>query len=245
MIRVRRKRIGKYAVTARLGGGRYGVCYLARDKEGNPVVLKRFRRWMWKKNRDSNHYEAVILSGLDDPRIPALLGVINSRQGYYFVMEYKEGIPIEALLFKDGKVFSDKEIYEIGCQLLDILVYLHDHSVVHGDISPANVLDDKGRICLIDFGLARYENGCSEKFDLDYARFADLLLYLIYSSYQGKGKKAWYEDEALVLTEKKRHFLKRMLGLERQGFKDTREVREAFDRCFSVTDEWDKNNMGG
>lgn len=38
-----RRRIGDYNVLSRLGGGRYGVCYLALDKEGGRVVLKRFR----------------------------------------------------------------------------------------------------------------------------------------------------------------------------------------------------------
>ena len=94
-----KKRIGDYTVTSCIGKGRYGVCFLAHDPDGKQVVLKRFRPRMWRKNKNANHYEAVILSGLNHPAVPELLGVINNRHGYYFVLEYKEGITLERWLF--------------------------------------------------------------------------------------------------------------------------------------------------
>ena len=94
--------IGAYTVVSRLGGGRYGVCYLAKDSAGRQVVLKRFRRRMWKKNQADNYHEAVILSGLSHKAVPRLLGVINQRCGYFFVLEYKSGQTLKALLCKTG-----------------------------------------------------------------------------------------------------------------------------------------------
>ena len=85
-----KKLIGGYTPSRHLGRGKYGVCYLAADIQGQEVVLKRFcRRPNKKKLHDlpENYHEAVILSGLDHPAIPKLLGVINSRAGYFFASD--------------------------------------------------------------------------------------------------------------------------------------------------------------
>ena len=108
------KKIGDYTVASCIGKGRYGVCFLALDPDGKKVILKKFRTRMWKKNKNANHYEAVILSGLEHPAVPELLGVINNRQGYYFVLEYKEGLTLEQWLFDRKKIFTSGEIYRIG-----------------------------------------------------------------------------------------------------------------------------------
>lgn len=226
-----RKKIGDYAVTARLGGGRYGVCFLGEDPEGRRVVLKRFRPGMLRKNRANNHHEAVVLSGISHPALPEMLGVINCRQGYFFVLEYKDGLSLKEWLFGKKKVFSRNEILRIGTQLFEILEYLHSRGIVHGDISTANVIDDGEQTCLIDFGLARYvRKGQKEGgFSLDFAGMAELLLYLLYSSYRGDGRRPWHEE--LPLTEEQKYFLKRLFGTEEE-FLSASEAGREFAGCF-------------
>src|SRR5699024_12390688 len=58
----------------------------------------------------------------------------------------------------------------------------------------SNVLYDGRSVSLIDFGLSRYEGTEGLKFDLDYACFGNILLYLLYSNYPKKGKSAWYDE---------------------------------------------------
>lgn len=224
-----RKKIGDYTVASCIGKGRYGVCFLAFDPDGNKVILKRFRPHMWRKNRHANHYEAVILSGLKHPAIPELLGVINNRKGYYFVLEYKEGLTLEQWLFEKKKVFTPAEIYRTGSQIFEVLEYLHGRNVVHGDISPANVTDDGEKISLLDFGLARYADVKAVRFSLDYARVANVILYLLYSGYEGKGDRPWYEE--LPLTDGQKEYLKKLLDPEEQ-FTDTGEVRRLYEKYF-------------
>lgn len=206
------KKIGGYTVASCIGKGRYGVCFLAYDPDGKKVVLKKFRMRMWKRNRNANHYEAVILSGLAHPAVPELLGVINNRKGYFFVLGYKEGRTLSEWLFNEKRVFSKEEIFQIGCQVFEILIYLHRRNVVHGDISVANVIYDGENISLLDFGLARFVDGRNIRFSLDYARAADVLLYLLYSGYSGNGKKPWYEE--LPLTETQKEFLGNLMKPE-------------------------------
>lgn len=223
------KKIGDYTVASCIGKGRYGVCFLALDPDGKKVILKKFRTRMWKKNKNANHYEAVILSGLEHPAVPELLGVINNRQGYYFVLEYKEGLTLEQWLFDRKKIFTSGEIYRIGSQMFEVLEYLHGRNVVHGDISVANVTDDGEKISLLDFGLARYADGENIRFSLDYARAANVILYLLYSGYEGKGRRPWHEE--LPLTGEQREFLKKLLEPEEQ-FRDTGTVRHKFEKIF-------------
>ena len=223
------KKIGDYTVASCIGKGRYGVCFLALDPDGKKVILKKFRTRMWKKNKNANHYEAVILSVLEHPAVPELLGVINNRQGYYFVLEYKEGLTLEQWLFDRKKIFTSGEIYRIGSQMFEVLEYLHGRNVVHGDISVANVTDDGEKISLLDFGLARYADGENIRFSLDYARAANVILYLLYSGYEGKGRRPWHEE--LSLTGEQREFLKKLLEPEEQ-FRDTGTVRHEFEKIF-------------
>lgn len=225
------KKIGDYTVASCIGKGRYGVCFLAADHKGRKVVLKRFRPRMFRKNMNANHYEAVILSGLKHPAIPELLGVINNRQGYYYVLEYKEGLTLEQWLFERKKVFTSEEIYGIGLQIFEVLEYLHSRNVVHGDISVANVTYDGEKTALLDFGLARYEDGRNIRFSLDYARAANVLLYLLYSGYTGKGERPWYEE--LPLSGEQKEFLKELLDPE-SVFEDACEVKQRFHRCFAA-----------
>ncbi|MBW3088158.1 protein kinase family protein [Bifidobacterium sp. 82T24] len=239
------RHVGRYVIGSRIGGGRYGVCFTATDATGNRVVLKRFRHRIWKRNAGRNHFEAVILSGLHHRAIPELLGVINDKSGYYFVLEYKAGKSLRQRLFDDGHAFPKADIRRIGTQLLDILVYLHGRGVIHGDVSVANVLDDGAHVSLVDFGLARYAQGDARardagQYDLDYACFANVMLYLMYScpefEYCG-GEAPWYDD--LPLTDDQRHCMRRMMGLD-PTYEDTSSAAADFQSAFApwrVSDE--------
>ena len=97
-------------------------------------------------------------------------------------------------LFEKKKVSTAEEIYRIGSQIFEVLEYLHSRSVVHGDISAANVL-----------------------------------LYLLYSGYGGKGDRLWHEE--LPLSGEQKEFLRKLMEPEEQ-FADTGEVRRLFEKNF-------------
>lgn len=116
-------------------------------------------------------------------------------------------------------------------QIFDVLEYLHSRNVVHGDISVANVTYDGKKTALLDFGLARYADGRNIRFSLDYARAANVLLYLLYSGYTGKGNRPWYEE--LSLSGEQKEFLKKLLDPEKV-FEDACELKQRFQRCFAI-----------
>ncbi len=224
--------IGSYTVVKPIGRGKYGVCYKAFKSDGHPVVLKRFYKNPTKGRFAPDDHEAVILSGLEHPAIPEFLGVLNEKAGYFFVLEYKNGMTLEQIIFKHRHRFCDGEIFNVGSQLLKIMSYIHSRNVIHGDLRLSNIImDDNGHISLIDFGLARYTGEDGLDFDLDYSCFGNILLYLLYSAYPKSGKKIWYEE--LDLLPGQRAYLMRLLRLTEPFTSDTAVV-EGFRKNFSI-----------
>ncbi|MBU3185035.1 protein kinase family protein [Clostridium estertheticum] len=228
------KQVGKYIIEKPIGEGRYGVCFLAKTDIYDKVVIKKFKKSIFKRKLDSNVYEAVILSKLSDNGIPEFLGVINQKGFYAFVLEFKNGFTVEDLLFKYKYKFTNKEFFDIGFKLIKIITYIHGNGVVHRDIRIPNVLIDKGELYLIDFGLARWADNNKYPYDLDFSYLGEFLLYLLYSSFEAKEKHKklpWYKE--LNLTNKQKLFLKKLLGLEKV-YKNIEDIKMDFSNVFGV-----------
>lgn len=227
------RQYGEYQVIKPIGEGRNGVCFLAQAKYGTQVVIKRFKPTMLKKNIDKNSYEAVILSKLKHEAIPELLGVINEKGFYGFALGFKSGITVEDMLFRQKHIFTKYEIYSIGSQLISLLKYLHENGIVHRDICIQNTLISDGIVSLLDFGLARFEDGKRYTKSLDYFCFGDILLNLIYSSYSvgKKPNRYWYNE--LSLNYFQEMFLKKLLKIE-EPYESIDELAENFELFYCI-----------
>lgn len=228
------KQFGNYIIERPIGEGRYGLCFIAKSDMEEKVIIKKFKPGILKKYGERNVYEAVILSNLSDKRIPELLGVINEKGFYGFVLEFKNGDTVKDLIFKYNQKFTRGEFFNIGIKLIKIIKYIHENGVVHRDIRIPNVLIDKEEVYLIDFGLARWADNNKYPYNLDFSYLGDFLLYLLYSSYEGKEnhkKLPWYEE--LTLTIKQKLFLKKLLGLE-PVYENAYDIQIDFIDAFSV-----------
>jgi serine/threonine-protein kinase len=222
---------GGYTIEKVLGEGRYGMCFLARNDAGGRVVLKKFKSRMFAKNAERNAHEAVMLSKLRDERIPELLGVVNEGGFYAFAIEWKPGFTLSDLLFKQKREFTGQEIFSIGMKLIGIIEHLHENGIVHRDIRIPNVIIDGEKVCLVDFGLARYADGGRYRYDLDYSYLGDLLLYLIYSTFEKKERRRLPWHQELSLKEEQKTFLSKLLGLE-EVYKSIYDIEQDFANAF-------------
>ncbi|WP_096200164.1 serine/threonine protein kinase [Bacillus sp. FJAT-45350] len=207
------KTIKNYTILQKLGEGRYGVTYLATTPQDEIVVIKRFKPLMFKLNKKKNAYEAVLLSQIDHSGIPKMLGVINVKGFYGFVLEYIPGTTIEKVIFQQNYQFTNSEIFHIGIQLIQIIKYLHHLGIVHRDIRIPNVLLNNNKVSLIDFGLARWIDNEEYTFEQDFSYLGDFLLYLHYSSFHKNEKynRPWYEE--LDLSDPQIQCYKKLLRL--------------------------------
>lgn len=223
--------VGGLRIVRIIGEGRYGICYLVTDDK-SLYILKQLKGKMYKDNLSKAQYEGEILKTLKHGAIPGFIDKIENRQLTGYVLEYKQGVPLEAVIFGQGRVFERQDIYSLGKQLIGILQYLHGKGIVHRDIRIPNILLDGSRIYLVDFGLARWMDGGKYKADIDFSYFGDFLIYLYYTSFSGKPGKSrpWYEE--LVLSDRELAFLKKLMGLEKR-YQNIKAIEADFDEVFA------------
>ena len=72
-------------------------------------------------------------------------------------MEYVEGKSLRDLIKNDE--LTIEQIVDISVQICEGLNEAHSKGITHRDIKPENILiDEKGKVKIVDFGLARVKN---------------------------------------------------------------------------------------
>ncbi len=155
----------RYLIERLIGGGGMGMVYLARDQRlsSRPCAIKEMvDHFIDPQQRlEANEYfarEADTLAQLKHPAVPAITDRFDDQNRHYLVMEYVEGRNLEEEIAVNGGPLAEGLVIDIGRQLCDVLAYLHGFTppVVYRDMKPSNVmLTPKGRVVLIDFGIAR------------------------------------------------------------------------------------------
>ncbi|HEY8091142.1 MAG TPA: serine/threonine-protein kinase [Polyangiaceae bacterium] len=138
--------------TERPGGAVFDV-----ERDGRSFVCKRLgpraRAEPWLRERLKA--EGGLLGRLDGSAAPRLVAAGEDGAGPWIVMEQAEGRTLAERVEQDGPAQPD-EARRAAEAAFEALATVHAAGVVHGDVSPDNVLvDDTGaRVILVDFGLA-------------------------------------------------------------------------------------------
>lgn len=110
------------------------------------------------EDRQRFRTEVRVLGSLDHPGIVKIhdWGEIDGKD--YFVMDLVQGESLQSYLDRSPRL-SYREVQDLFLQLLEIVDFAHKKGVLHRDLKPLNVLrNEKGRLVVIDFGLARDQN---------------------------------------------------------------------------------------
>ncbi len=157
----------RYIIQELLGQGGLGRTYLAFDTRrfNEACVLKEFAPigtggGGLEKCRNLFKREAKILHQLEHPQIPRFLACFEGDGRLFLVQEYVNGKTYSALLRDrqlQGQTFTEEEVIKWLRNLLPILEYIHQHHIIHRDISPDNIMLPEGSILpvLIDFGVGK------------------------------------------------------------------------------------------
>lgn len=215
---------GKYLVGKVLGEGGFGITYLAFDlnlqisvaiKEYFPVGLASRDTSDGKTEAVSlltGAYEQFYQMGLESfveearsltkcREVPGVVSVNDffyENKTAYLAMDYIRGKSLKKYLRENGNILPEKEVLQMMRPVLDALVQIHKHGIIHRDISAENImLGDDGEISLIDFGAARMAAGAETK-------SLTVLLkhgYAPVEQYQTKGKQGpWTDIYAVCAT---------------------------------------------
>ena len=155
-------RIGeRYRLELELARGSQGLLWRASDQLAGeaPVVLRqltadqpelqeRFRA-LWPR-----------LQGVLHPQVPRFGALIEEEGALWLVREWQEGrtfAELQEARRERQLVFGAGEVLLLLRQLLPVLAVLHSQQLLHGDLSPANLLrrERDGLPVLLDFGLVR------------------------------------------------------------------------------------------
>jgi hypothetical protein len=166
---------GQYTITRYLNSGGFGITYLARDSLDRDVVIKecfpssvcrRSKAMVAARSRAHTAElrsivqlfvrEARNLAKIVHPNIVSVHQVFEDNGTAYMALDYIDGLDLQQIIDGEGQRPSPAEIVGIAGKLIKAVGFIHDHDMLHRDISPDNVLIDKsGEPILIDFGAAR------------------------------------------------------------------------------------------
>ena len=154
---------GRYRLERRLGIGGMASVWLAHDERlARPVAVKVVadalagdEQWLARFER-----EARAAARLSHPNIVKVFDYGVDDGHPFLVMEYVPGITLSARIEQGG--LRDDDVRRLARELLEAVAAVHTAAILHRDIKPANVLvDERGRACLTDFGIAQPQGGPS------------------------------------------------------------------------------------
>jgi serine/threonine protein kinase/tetratricopeptide (TPR) repeat protein len=149
--------LSKYRIISKLGAGGMGEVYKAEDPALLRIVAIKVMSKQGERTADAATRflrEARAASVFNHPNIATIYEIGETGEHTYIVMEYVDGRSLRDLI-KTGEVKPEKVI-EITLQICDALGEAHSRGIIHRDIKPENILlTDRGRVKLVDFGLAK------------------------------------------------------------------------------------------
>lgn len=146
-----------YVLGHLLGRGGSGEVWRAVPRRGGPPVAVKV---LVEGDPQRQAREAALLGELDHPHLVRLVEVVHQpRRGgaarVALVLDLLEGGSLAALLAARGRLGAG-EVVTVCAPVAAALAHVHAHGVVHGDLSPGNIVfTAEGRPVLTDLGVAR------------------------------------------------------------------------------------------
>ena len=171
---------GRYLIGRVLGEGGFGITYIGCDTRlGLRVAIKEY----YPRDKASRHSEASLtvtcyaggavsqyeqgrtkflteaqtMARLDrQPNIVSVKDYFEENNTAYIVMEYIDGTTFKELVEqRKGNRIPAWELLHLIEPLFNALDEMHELGLIHRDISPDNLMLEKGTVRLLDFGCAR------------------------------------------------------------------------------------------
>jgi serine/threonine protein kinase len=155
------ERIGRYRLKDRVGAGAFATVWLGYDEELDITVAVKVLADNWSSHadvRDRFLAEARLMRRISDDRVIRVhdIGTLDDDRPY-FVMDFANG---GTLANRVGDGCPPQEALLLGAEAARAVQVLHDHGVLHRDVTPANLLvdhqpDGSQRVVVTDLGMAK------------------------------------------------------------------------------------------
>jgi tetratricopeptide (TPR) repeat protein/tRNA A-37 threonylcarbamoyl transferase component Bud32 len=152
----RRQQLGRYVVLGKLGRGGMGTVLEAFDRTlDRRVALKVLHRDLDEEHTTRLLREAQALAKLSHPHVVQVYEVGEANGQAFIAMELVQGRSLRKWIARDPRP-GWRECVQVYVQAGEGLAAAHARGLVHRDFKPGNaVIDEEGRVRVLDFGLAR------------------------------------------------------------------------------------------
>lgn len=160
--------LGEYVLLEVIGRGSCSTVHRARhrDRPGRIVAVKHLQVPVTEQALDRLRRDARMIADLDHPAIAPLLDIVDGPDGTVaLVTPYAAGGSLQDVLEGGGRL-PWWRVAHAGERLASALSALHDAGVVHGGVTPANVLlGAQDTPLLTDVGTAALRRGADQDGD--------------------------------------------------------------------------------
>lgn len=155
---------GRYELRRTLGRGAHGLVCEAQDHQLARAVALKLMPLQGPRSAEYAVREARTLAQFDHPNIVRIFDVGQSSEvaGYkvdlvYVVMELLRGTNLRTWAAASPPLSAVRDVFLAAGEGL---AAAHERGFVHGDFKPENVvIDERGHVRVVDFGLARFGGG--------------------------------------------------------------------------------------
>ena len=146
---------GRYLLREPIGRGGMGVVWLAWDERLERRVAVKCARLDDERAARRLMGEARNAGRPHHPNIVNVFDFVDEGATCWIIMEYVPSRSLAQIVTEDGPL-TPEAAGSIGCQIAAALAKSHREGVVHGDVTPENILvTDEGVARLTDFGISR------------------------------------------------------------------------------------------
>ena len=158
--RERRKKVGDYELTTKIGQGTFAKVYIG-EKDGTIFAIKVISREKFPDlvGGQGLTNEIDLMKAYEHENIVNLHDHFFANKQVYLVLEFCSGGDLSGLIRSNGKL-DERTSVQFLFQLSKGLSFLGDRGVIHRDLKPANILlsDNSSNplLKIADFGFARH-----------------------------------------------------------------------------------------
>ncbi|KAA3607949.1 MAG: DUF4384 domain-containing protein [Planctomycetota bacterium] len=149
----------EFDILEEIGRGSHGRVFRALEKPlGREVALKILEPQPGPRSEDRQAFlkEAKMMASVRHPHIVTLHSIREWEGRLLLCMEFLQGRNLQDRVEAEGPL-QPQAIARVGLALCLALEELHQRGLVHGDVKPANVMEDPVLgVKLLDFGIARW-----------------------------------------------------------------------------------------